>query len=144
MNFEITHWNGIVDRPADLRLSRTALEAANQIDELISNRKFDPRPVNELAKMISESFSLEEGGIGSNSFIDSGTVAVFLTASEGETVTSMSDLVTKATEIVRKLQKPAEDKDGLKGLREFCLALASAAAAIPSFGYIEETESQGG
>ena len=77
MNHNITEWDTGADRTfGDSRVSKLALEAANQIDELMQGRHFEIGPVQKFAELITDSFTLDSGR-EAQSFVDSGTVALF-------------------------------------------------------------------
>lgn len=111
-----------------------AIEAANELDELIEGRTTELESVNRLAEVLRQSFRPDPSG-ERQSFVDSGTIAVFSQAidelSAGKGVSTVNELVQQAMEIVKTLETsatggPAQE---LEKIRDFCIALASAATA---------------
>ncbi len=111
-----------------------AIEAANELDELIEGRKTSLDSVEQLAGTLKTSFRLDSNGPG-RSFVDSGAVAVFAQAIDeicaDKTVSTVEQLVRRAQEIVQGLESSAKGSpnQGLAEMRDFCIALANAATA---------------
>jgi hypothetical protein len=113
---------------SDARVSKVALEAANQIDELIKGRNFDIAPVLELAELIKTSFAIDSETEGKK-FVDSGAVALFLQATD-EHPKNIGELVSRAMNIATDLKNTAIEGTNLQQLRDFCLAISSAARSF--------------
>lgn len=111
-----------------------AIEAANELDELIEGRQAKLESVTRLADVLKQSFPFEVCGT-SPAFIDSGTVAVFSQAMDesscGRSASTVAELVENAMEIVKSLETSKTSSAGksLERLRDFCIALSSAASA---------------
>jgi hypothetical protein len=115
----------------DVNIPLLAVEAANELDELIEGRTTTLESVSRLADVVKQSFRLGQSFEPRQNFVDSGTVAVFSQAideSARRKVTTMQELVKQAMEIVRTLESSAPGMN-LEGTRDFCIALSSAAAA---------------
>jgi hypothetical protein len=111
-----------------------AIEAASEIDELIEGRKTRLDSVTRLAEVLKLSFRLDEPGERQN-FIDSGSVAVFSKAidelSVGQGVSTVKELAQQAMKVVNDLETSQKGSPTatLEQMRDFCIALASAATA---------------
>jgi hypothetical protein len=118
----------------DANVPLLAIEAANELDELIEGRTTTLESVARLVEVLKQSFRLDASE-ARRSFVDSGTVAVFSQAidesSVGHGVSTVPELVQQATEIVKTLETSAKDKraKGLETMRDFCIALANASTA---------------
>lgn len=118
-----------------------AAQAANELDELIEGRASSFNAVKGLADILKKSFRLDAAFERQSSFIDSGSVAVFAQAfdevSAGHEISSVDDLIKRAVEIVKSLEKSSSDGEhgGVKALRDFCIALSNAAAAYQQSVY---------
>ena len=118
----------------DANVPLLAIEAANEIDELIEGRQTTLDSVVRLAEVLKQSFRLDQPGVR-QSFVDSGSVAVLSQAidelSAGHRVSTVKELVEHATEIVKTLEtsKTSSPTESLEKMRDFCIALASAATA---------------
>jgi hypothetical protein len=119
----------------DANIPLLAIEAANELDEIIEGRSTTTESVHRLADLLKKSFRLQSASGAVDSFVDSGTVAVFSHAIDesapGSNVATLDGLIKRATEIVGTLEKSSSGsvKSGLVTLRDFCIALSSAAAA---------------
>lgn len=133
--------NGLVKlNSTDANVPLLAIEAANEIDELIEGRPAELQSVARLAEVLKQSFPLGGAGGGTKGggtdFVDSGTVTVFSQALDeychGRTISTMKELVEHAIEIVKTLETAKKDSPtaGLEKLRDFCIALSSAASAF--------------
>jgi len=115
----------------DANIPLLAIEAANELDEIIEGRPSTLESVARLADVLKQSFQLDQAFEPRQNFVDSGTVAVFSQAideSAGRRVTTMEELVKQAMEIVKTLEASASGKQ-LEKIRDFCIALSSAAEA---------------
>jgi hypothetical protein len=118
----------------DANVPLLAIEAANELDELIEGRAATLSSVVRLVEVLRKSFRLDPSG-GRQTFVDSGTVAVFSQAIDefacGSGVSTVGELVQQAMEIVKTLETSAAGSQtaGLERMRDFCIALASAATA---------------
>ncbi len=134
--------NGMAELSStDANIPLLAIEAANELDELVEGRHSSLESVARLAEILKRSFRLDQAGGRHQSFVDSGTVAVFSQAIDGsaagERISSIDDLVARAVEIVDALEKSAAGNEGqsLKKMRDFCIALSKAAAAYQQSVY---------
>ncbi len=121
---------------SDTRVSRLALEAANQIDELIKGRSFNVRPILEFAELINTSFALNSEN-GAKNFVDSGAVALFLQASDDQPK-NFPELLSRATNLATELKNTSTKSTNLQRLRDFCLAISSAARSFCEVPYEPE------
>jgi hypothetical protein len=118
-----------------------AIEAANELDELIEGRITDLNSVKGLAEILRRSFKLGQPIGQKQGFVDSGTVAVFSQAIDesvtGHQIVTLDDLVARALEIVNNLENTAAGKDdiGINKMRDFCIALSNSAAAYQQSVY---------
>jgi hypothetical protein len=112
-----------------------AIEAANELDEFTEGRATSFDYVKRLAEILKKSFRLDQKSEHRQSFVDSGTVAVFSQAIDylapGEQISTLEELAQRAMEIVSGLEQSAssQEKFDLKKMRDFCIALSNAAAA---------------
>jgi hypothetical protein len=119
----------------DANIPLLAIQAANELDEIIEGRATPLDSVRRLADVLKKSFRLPPTTGAVNCFVDSGTVAVFSHAIDesgpGGDVATLEDLIKRATEIVSTLETSTNggDHSGLGSLRDFCIALSGAAAA---------------
>jgi hypothetical protein len=118
----------------DANVPLLSIEAANEIDELIAGRQTTLVSVVRLAEVLKQSFRLDQFD-ARHSFVDSGSVAVFSQAmdelSAGHGVSTVKELVQHAVEIVKTLEASKTDSPAasLEKMRDFCIALSSAATA---------------
>jgi len=116
----------------DANVPLLAIEAANEIDELIEGRETTLDSVDRLAEVLKQSFRLNQPN-ERHSFIDSGSVAVFSQAMDElparQEVSTVKELVQRALKIVNTLEtyKTGSPDKSLREMRDFCIALASAA-----------------
>jgi hypothetical protein len=119
----------------EANIPRLAIEAANELDELVEGRPTGLDAVKRLAVVLKRSFQIDQSGEKREAFVDSGTVAVFSQAVDevaaGAHITTISELVARAVEIVKGLEDSISNSEnqGLKKMRDFCIALSNAAAA---------------
>lgn len=118
----------------DANIPLLAIQAANELDELVQGRKTEFQAVKRLAEVMKQSFPIESPS-GGTAFVDSGTVAVLSQAMDelpdGPRASTMSELVDYALRVVKDLEtfESASPTENLKAMRDFCIALASAASA---------------
>ena len=135
MTIATANQNGRVQlSSSDANIPLLAIQAANELDELVEGRKTEFQAVQRLTEVLKQSFPIQSP-VGTAGFVDSGTVAVFSQAMDelpgGPRASTMKDVVDYALGLVRNLEtfgsgSPAGD---LKAMRNFCIALASAASA---------------
>lgn len=122
----------------DSNVPLLAIEAANEIDELVVGRNVPLNAVRQLTEVLQHSFPSDSGN-GQNYFVDSGSVAVFSEAFNGVSGTGAISSLEQLRERVRAFKaalhvaKPASNEgeiEQLKNLRALCLALASSAASF--------------
>jgi hypothetical protein len=120
---------------ADANIPLLAIEAANDLDELIEGRQASPNAVRRLAQILRQSFRLDVPGGTRQCFVESGAVAVFSHAvdevASGPAVSNLQELAVRATEVVIGLEASASGAgvEGLEKMRAFCIALSRAASA---------------
>lgn len=118
----------------DANVPLLAIEAANEIDELLEGRKTTLVSIARLAEVLKQSFQLDQPD-ARHGFVDSASVAVFSQAMdelpEGRGVSTVKELVQHAMTIVKTLEGSKTDSSAasLEKMRNFCIALASAATA---------------
>ena len=123
----------------DLNIPLLALEAANELDDLIYKRETPLQAVERLTEILRHSFSI--GATGPETFVDSGTVAVFSEAlseaQPGAKLTTMDELKERAGEIVGDfdITGTGSDPARLETLRDFCIALSASAASFRNSVY---------
>src|SRR5947207_11033819 len=112
-----------------------AIQAADELDELVHGRVASLEAVKALSEILKNSFRLNADSDSRKSFIDSGNVAVFSRAIEDwepeNRIATVSELVNRAMEIVQNLERSesAHDNTFLEKMRDFCVALSTAAAS---------------
>lgn len=124
----------------DSNVPLLAIEAANELDELIVGRGGSLDAVERLKALVQRSFPTHPEN--AKSFLDSGTVAVFSEAfseiDRPKQVKTVDELKKRAKEIeaaLNLLDKSTNDPTLLKKLRAFCLALAASAASFRNSVY---------
>ncbi len=119
---------------ATVDLPLLALEAANELDEMIEGRGIGLVSVRKLAAILKTAFQSKEAVPAQNIFVDSLSIAVVSYAideTEGKKPTTVSELISQALSVANILENTDSTKDeSLRRMRDFCMALSKASSAI--------------
>ncbi len=115
-----------------INIPRLALDAANELDDVEHGRRKASPSAKRLGMLIVNSFTSAKPATQVTA--TSGTVAVFCTAlerlSSGTKITDFGQLLSTAERYANKLngKKTPGEKSGITEAKNFCIAIAKAAA----------------
>jgi len=116
-------------------IPRLAIDAANELDEMQHGRLAESTSAKRLAEILTHSFSNGSNGKKTTDVtVKSGTIAVFCNALENlgaqpACTNNFQDLTAEALKYAKNLSvNPSQDKKAFEDAKQFCIALAKAAA----------------
>jgi hypothetical protein len=116
-------------------IPRLAIDAANELDEVLHGRLTESTSAKRLAEILTHSFSNGNNGKKTTDVtVKSGTIAVFCNALESlgsqPACTNFQDVTAEALKYAKNLSvgNPSEDRKAFENAKQFCIALAKAAA----------------
>ncbi len=116
-----------------------ALEAASELDDVLHKRSTTSPASKQLGELLLSAIRASKTKGEEPTTVRSGTVAVFCHALNRspyeQRVDNMTDFITVATNISKELEAASEAKSQLQELKQFCLALAKAAALYRPSAY---------
>jgi hypothetical protein len=119
----------------NINIPRLAVDAAHEIDQMMAGRLKESVSAKKLANILVNSFS--NGKKATQMTVKSGTVAVFCNALEnlrgpGSKTDDFREVISAALEYAKQLdvKQASDDKRKLEETKNFCIALARAAAGF--------------